>query len=694
MEPGYTERQVTSGGVSQSAQFAISMADQTHIMTILRDTLYTDRVLAVLREYSANAWDAHRQSGKADLPIKVTIPTDMDPTLRIRDFGSGMSQEDVFRIYSQYGASTKRDDNIAVGMMGIGSKSGFAYSDTFTVVSWNGGMKRIYIALLDETDTGTINLLAEEPCGEETGIEIQIPVRHRDMWEFNKKATDLFRYFKPLPDINIELPTVQNQTLTEHGFVNGFGYNGGWVAVMGCIPYRVNIEQIQENLQQMGLWDAALRMNGGMYFDIGEVQISASREELKYSEKTKKILTERFYEVIQEYTDQVIQDLTLEGMNPWEKRLKGVDFMNRMCGVQVPLPLELQEFTKSEIRLSDVDDKGEPCAPKTFTVINSRGDAVEGRLHMVRSDVRLIIKDDPRPIQGFELPYGYNYIIRPYRKATIDKVREELAHILDINQLTGIPQIDISTCTWKMQASCQTTEVNVKHLVNQFKLVGSRNCRPLSDNWEVAEWEPSDEDVFVIIERFEPVGYWEFYSDYQKDVSVAKVLGLEMPPVYGYKTTNKHPVSEKDCKGTPYKKWRKDFLKKLATHEVRYALTQWRQAKALEELGNYRLRCVGGWEKVLKDLTDLLGADHIIPVRIQKAFLAEKYLDKLPTEFKDALSNFAEVVEIPKITLNDLCDDYPLMKATYTDMTALWGNNAAIWLDYIHLVDESKKKFA
>lgn len=187
MEPEYTERQVTSGGVSQSAQFAISMADQTHIMTILRDTLYTDRVLAVLREYSANAWDAHRQSGKADLPIKVTIPTDMDPTLRIRDFGSGMSQEDVFRIYSQYGASTKRDDNIAVGMMGIGSKSGFAYSDTFTVVSWNGGMKRIYIALLNETDTGTINLLAEEPCGEETGIEIQIPVRHQDMWNSTRR---------------------------------------------------------------------------------------------------------------------------------------------------------------------------------------------------------------------------------------------------------------------------------------------------------------------------------------------------------------------------------------------------------------------------------------------------------------------------------------------------------------------------
>lgn len=463
---------------------------------------------------------------------------------------------------------------------------------------------------------------------------------------------------------------------------------------MGCIPYRVNIEQIQENLQQMGLWDAAQRMNGGMYFDIGEVQISASREELKYSEKTKKILTERFYEVIQEYTDQVIQDLTLKGMNPWEKRLKGVDFMNRMCGVQVPLPLELQEFTKSEIRLENIDANGEPCSPKTFTIINSRGDAVGGRLHMVRSDTRLIIKDDPRPIQGFELPYGYNYIIRPYRKATIDKVREELAHILDINQLTGIPQIDISTCTWKMQAGCQTTEVNVKHLVNQFKLVGSRNCRPLSDNWEVAEWEPSDEDVFVVIERFEPVGYWEFYSDYQKDVSMAKALGLEMPPVYGYKFTNKHPILEKDCKGTPYREWRKGFLKKLATHKVRYALTQWHQAQALEELESYRMRCSGGWERVLQSLTDSIGANHVIPTRVQQALLAKKYIDELPTDFRGALSNFAGVVETPKVTLKDLCDAYPLIKVTYGNLSVLWGSDAAPWLDYIRLIDESKKKSA
>ena len=131
MKPTNETRNVFSSDL-ESASFGISEADTASIMGILRDGLYTDRILAVLREYSANAWDAHRMIGKGDLPLQITIPTHNNPVLRIRDFGPGLSHDDIFKIYSQYGASTKRNTNDAVGMLGIGSKSGFAYSDTFT----------------------------------------------------------------------------------------------------------------------------------------------------------------------------------------------------------------------------------------------------------------------------------------------------------------------------------------------------------------------------------------------------------------------------------------------------------------------------------------------------------------------------------------------------------------------------------
>ena len=50
------------GSMEVSAEFGISKGDEAHLMQILRDTLYSDKVLAVLREYSSNAWDAHAAS--------------------------------------------------------------------------------------------------------------------------------------------------------------------------------------------------------------------------------------------------------------------------------------------------------------------------------------------------------------------------------------------------------------------------------------------------------------------------------------------------------------------------------------------------------------------------------------------------------------------------------------------------------
>src|SRR6185436_8271961 len=116
------------------------------------------------------------------------------------------SHDEIFNMYVQYGDSTKRISNGFVGQLGIGSKSGFAYSDSFTIVSCNGGKRRTYVAVLDETEEGTINLLDEQDCGNETGFAIHIPVRPEDIPEFVTKAENLFKFFNPRPDINITLP--------------------------------------------------------------------------------------------------------------------------------------------------------------------------------------------------------------------------------------------------------------------------------------------------------------------------------------------------------------------------------------------------------------------------------------------------------------------------------------------------------
>ena len=93
------ERTAESHGELSSAHFGISTADQAHIIGILRNRLYSDKIMAVLREYGTNAWDAHVEAGCSDKPIKVVLPSKFAPMLRIRDYGPGIAEQDIFNVY-------------------------------------------------------------------------------------------------------------------------------------------------------------------------------------------------------------------------------------------------------------------------------------------------------------------------------------------------------------------------------------------------------------------------------------------------------------------------------------------------------------------------------------------------------------------------------------------------------------------
>ena len=108
-----------------------SIKQDAHIFKVLRSKIYSDKILAVIREYSCNAVDAHVEAETPDKPIKITLPNAMNPHFIVRDFGKGMTDEDIFDIYATYGESTKRNTNSQIGQLGLGCKSGFAYSNSF-----------------------------------------------------------------------------------------------------------------------------------------------------------------------------------------------------------------------------------------------------------------------------------------------------------------------------------------------------------------------------------------------------------------------------------------------------------------------------------------------------------------------------------------------------------------------------------
>ena len=168
-------------GIAQTAEF----------FTVLSNTLYSNKPLAVIREVLCNAWDAHIVAGKTDVPVIITIDEDR---LSIRDHGHGIPHDLIHAIYCVYGNSTKENDGNQTGGFGLGSKSPFAYSDHFTVNNHHDGLKTVHAISRGSALTQgkpDRRVMVSVPTME-TGVEVVIPVKTRqDMHQFIEIARDV-----------------------------------------------------------------------------------------------------------------------------------------------------------------------------------------------------------------------------------------------------------------------------------------------------------------------------------------------------------------------------------------------------------------------------------------------------------------------------------------------------------------------
>ena len=243
-----------------------------HIMGVLTD-LYSDPMLAILREYSTNALDAHVEAGQTR-PIEVTTPSSLSPFFTVQDFGIGMSHDDIRSIYSQYGASTKRDTNSQVGMLGLGCKSALTYASQFTLVGVKDGVRVTVVIGRDEDGAGSMTVIDTATTDDPNGVTIQVPAKIADAYMFQNKARDFFRFWEPgtvLVDGKQPAPVEGLKITDDLTVIEG----GQSYVIMGNVAYPANIEH--------GLsWRTSLVAR----VPIGAVNFTPSREALHYTPKT------------------------------------------------------------------------------------------------------------------------------------------------------------------------------------------------------------------------------------------------------------------------------------------------------------------------------------------------------------------------------------------------------------------------
>lgn len=328
MKVAHAEPHVLGTGGLQEQQ-AFKIRTSAHAFKILSSGLYSDKIKAVLREIGCNAYDAHVSVGKADIPIEVKLPNSIDNQFYIKDFGPGLDHDDVMNLYTTYFASTKQTSNDFTGAFGLGSKSPFSYTDSFTVTSRHGGKQRIYSAHIANTGAPNVALMGEADIPKDdtwqTGIMVGFPVNPNDFGTFNHRATEVFRHFKTTPKVVGGTPikaTSYSEDFGEFAIApelnDGSRSQNDCYALMGNVCYPIN----KTSLNADGAVAQFINhVNNTLFrFKIGELQVAASREELQYDAGTISAIIKKFKLVATQVTKRLEE--VVDSIKTWEDTVK------------------------------------------------------------------------------------------------------------------------------------------------------------------------------------------------------------------------------------------------------------------------------------------------------------------------------------------------------------------------------------
>jgi hypothetical protein len=602
MKPTIRKQTVTSQGIKESVSFGIKKSGLHHILGILRNQLYSDKILAVIREYTCNGVDAHVEQMCPERPVEVTLPNRMSPYFKVRDFGPALSDEDIHNVYAFYGESTKRNSNDQIGMLGIGSKSAFAYGDNFVINSFLDGKKHSYNAYIDDTQVGQISKLSTEDCDEEQGIEIVVPVKTGDYEEFRDKARDLFRWFNVRPIVKgvQKFEYSDSEILfsgddwewndNKHERYGSYGNKQGEaVAVMGNIGYPLNEYSlnIPSDDEHEGL-SSLLCDNLILNVDIGDLEISASRENLQYTDYTREQIIKKLKKVRSEIKETVLKQFKNVKTMFEAKCLYGsvFDYGSPLYALRDVLAKQLKfngEFIKDDTfsfyNVSGIDLRNFPksyrghrrhkpeecnkidCNNKTVIIENDVGH----RRGLMGRILPIIIDQNKSPYlieytgESETLNDGSQKITTPAKaKAYAKKKLGFDAPVLKLSELEKKPLSDYGYGVTSSGGSAGTK--NKKHSATCFKfdLEAASSSRGYGQHGNSQYWNvisvdiENDSGIYTVMDKFIPIKIDNEYNqecrirDLHTILDGLKQLGVKLPTIHGFKIKQKDKVVGKD----------------------------------------------------------------------------------------------------------------------------------------------------
>ena len=351
-----TEKTLISSGLGNQVNYKILA--NSKMMNILSNNIYSNKVRAVMRELSTNAHDSHIAANKADIPFDVWLPSKVEKTFKIRDYGTGLSPENVIDLYSTYGSSDKTDSNSFVGFMGLGSKSPFALVSSFYTISYFNGRKYTFLNFKNEQDIPTISMVSDTETNEQNGLEISFFVKNEDLDKFIQERDFVFCPFETTPNIwvtelNAWISGLQKSTpgrkierITNNGFEYVFFTKAKSTKIsyydppvqfyvkMGNVLYELTDTSLVMPLNSTQKFSVALynhltgtisnyeQIDIVIELPIGSIDVATSREQVQLTERTKKAIFSYIKAILVSRTKELLEIKENNKLSVFDKSIK------------------------------------------------------------------------------------------------------------------------------------------------------------------------------------------------------------------------------------------------------------------------------------------------------------------------------------------------------------------------------------
>jgi hypothetical protein len=293
------------------------------VFQMFTKNVYSNAIGTVVREIASNCFDSHAEA-KVNLPVIIRKSIDANGAMYISfiDFGVGMSEERIYDIYGVYFESTKRDTNDQIGGFGIGGKTPFAYKrktgsndneydNNFYVIT-NYNKVRYSYMMMEGHESPEIVLLHTEPTTERNGTEVRIPILKRDLDSFKKEIVKQLYYFENIIfegfEDNVEnaddydkIINANYQIVRSKSFLfRGNACESNVHICLGKVAYPLNFSNL-------GLRSADYNIPIALRFNVGELNVTMSRESLDYSnENHNELIKSRLNDAISEIKELLV----------------------------------------------------------------------------------------------------------------------------------------------------------------------------------------------------------------------------------------------------------------------------------------------------------------------------------------------------------------------------------------------------